>query len=43
MVLTTVGKNAFVFSLLDHDSEMVSLDSFLGKWVVLYFYGQTRK
>ncbi len=38
MVLTTVGKKAFVFSLPNQDGEVVSLDSFLGQWVVLYFY-----
>ncbi len=38
MVLTTVGKKAFVFSLPDQDGETVSLDDFSRRWVVLYFY-----
>ncbi len=38
MVLISVGKKALNFSLPNQDGEVVSLDSFLGKWLVLYFY-----
>ncbi len=38
MVLVSVGKKALNFSLPNQDGKLVSLDSFLGKWLVLYFY-----
>ncbi len=38
MVLMTVGMKAGKFSLANQDSKFVSLDDFLGKWLVLYFY-----
>lgn len=38
MVLTMVGEKAVVFSLPNPDGEIVSLDNFLGRWLVLYFY-----
>lgn len=40
MATTTldVGHKAPVFSLTNQDGKNVSLENFLGKWVVLYFY-----
>ncbi|MBI4978977.1 MAG: thioredoxin-dependent thiol peroxidase [Spirochaetes bacterium] len=36
--MVTIGKKAPVFSLPDQNGEKVSLGSFTGKWLVLYFY-----
>jgi peroxiredoxin Q/BCP len=33
-----IGKNAFAFCLPDAERTSICLDSFKGKWVVLYFY-----
>jgi peroxiredoxin Q/BCP len=35
-----IGKPAPPFSLPSHNGEMVSLQDFIGKWVVIYFYPQ---
>ena len=36
--LPTVGQTAPTFTLPSQDGSQISLDSFHGKWVVLYFY-----
>ena len=36
--MPSVGQMAPTFSLPSQDGNQVSLDSFRGKWVVLYFY-----
>ena len=36
--LPAVGQTAPVFTLPSQDGSQISLDSFKGKWVVLYFY-----
>jgi len=36
--LPTVGQSAPTFTLPSQDGSQISLDSFRGKWVVLYFY-----
>ncbi len=36
--IPTVGEAATSFTLLSQDGTPISLDSFRGKWVVLYFY-----
>jgi peroxiredoxin Q/BCP len=37
-IMPTVGQVAPTFSLPSQDGTQISLDSFRGKWVVLYFY-----
>jgi thioredoxin-dependent peroxiredoxin len=37
-VIPTVGQSAPTFTLPSQDGSQISLDSFHGKWVVLYFY-----
>ena len=32
------GDKAFIFKLPDKENNLISLDAFKGKWVVLYFY-----
>jgi peroxiredoxin Q/BCP len=36
--LPTIGQSAPTFSLPSQDGSQIALDSFRGKWVVLYFY-----
>src|SRR6516162_160715 len=36
--MPTVGQSAPTFTLPSQDGSQISLDSFKGKWVVLYFY-----
>ena len=36
--LPNVGQTAPTFTLPSQDGSQISLDSFRGKWVVLYFY-----
>ncbi len=36
--MASVGENAPGFALMDQDDNEVTLDSFKGNWVVLYFY-----
>jgi peroxiredoxin Q/BCP len=33
-----VGKKAPAFQLPNHDGDVVGLDKWAGKWLVLYFY-----
>jgi peroxiredoxin Q/BCP len=33
-----VGTSAPAFSLLDHNSEQVSLDEFAGQWLLFWWY-----
>ena len=38
MLTISIGKKALLFSLPNSLGEIVSLEQFLGRWVVLYFY-----